>query len=129
MPFDGNAEQIRSIFEQVVDARMRTLPTSPEFNQHVDKRIDERVDTAIAKLKLWLFGSLLANVACLLPIIFFLGGIYSTNSSALQNLEKQQAVIAARGDWMAERESWEQAVEIWAGPQGFRPPRERQRTP
>ncbi len=30
---------------------------------------------------------------------------------------------------MAEREAWEQAVETWAGPQGFSPPRERKRTP
>ena len=89
------------------------------------KQIDTKIDAAVTKMKFWVISAVLTQIAAMLPVIFFLGGIYSTNAAALDILEKQQSVLEQRGAWMNEREKWEQSVEGWAGPKGFVPPRYR----
>ena len=65
----------------------------------------------------------------MLPVIFFLGGIYSTNTAALDSIRKVQTVLEKRGAWMSERERFEQAVEQWAEPKGYVPPRYQRTAP
>lgn len=85
--------------------------------------IDDR-DTAVEqRVKYWVIGAVLAQVVALLPVIFFLGGIYQNANSSLELLKAQQRELAQRGSWMQDRERWEYAVEIWARPKGFEPPK------
>ncbi len=86
--------------------------------------IDERDSLVEERVKSWLTRAVLVQIVALLPVIFFLGGIYQQNGAALKILEQQQAELTRRGNWMSERERWEQAVEQqWPGRSAFNPPR------
>lgn len=126
---DGNAEQLRVIIDQVIEARdLRRGSLHDDFlalKEDIDRRIDSKIDSAVTKMKFWVVSAVLTQIVALLPVIFFLGGIYSTNSDALRSIQKLQTTIDSRGQWMSERERWEQGVEQWAKPKGFEPPRYR----
>lgn len=85
--------------------------------------IDQRDNAVEARIKLWIFGAILANVLGMVPVIFFLGGIYADGRTAVELLEAQQAELTQRGVWMQDRERWEMSVEMWARDQGYEPPR------
>ena len=127
--FDGNVEQIRSIIGQSVEATLMHRGGIHEdlesLKAEIDRQMDAKIDAAVTKMKFWVISAVLTQIAAMLPVIFFLGGIYSTNAAALSILEKQQGELERRGAWMNEREKWEQSVEGWAGPKGFVPPRYR----
>lgn len=125
--FDGNSAQVRRIVEQVISTFREQVPNKDEILSEVDKRIEDRVATAFLKFKLWLFGAAIANMIPMAIAAFYLGGIYYQNESALSDISESKEILAGRAIWMDERERWEQAVEAWASPQGFEPPR--QRTP
>lgn len=124
--FDGNAEQVRSIAGQMASAFGRGIEEERHLLAEVDSRIKAQVEAMGDRLKLWVLGGILTQIVMVLPIIFFLGGIYSTNNATLELIRKQQATLERRGGWMSERERWEQGVEQWAGPKGFVPPRYRE---
>ena len=48
-------------------------------------------------MKFWVISAVLTQVAAMLPVIFFLGGIYSTNTAALDSIRKLQTVLEQRG--------------------------------
>jgi len=81
-----------------------------------DKSVEQRV-------KFWVVGAALTNVLALLPVIFFLGGIYQNANASLDLLKEQQKELAQRGLWMQDRERFELAVELWAEPKGFKAPK------
>ena len=94
-----------------------------ELTEELKEYIDQR-DTAVEhRIKLWVFGSILTQIIALLPVIFFLGGIYSDGRSAVKMLEEQQNELRQRGTWMQDRERWEMTIEIWAKQNGYEPPR------
>lgn len=67
------------------------------------------------RLKLWIMTAILAQLAPLITIAFFIGGIY-TNMTLSSKLIAEQTTafkLAAKDD--EERRRWELAVEIWAG--------------
>lgn len=128
---DGNAEQVRAISDQLAEAieRRRGGLSPDDVIEKLNARIDEKVSAAETRLKYWVVVAVLTQLVAMLPIIFFLGGIYSTNNTSLSILQRQQAMLEKRGQWMQQRERWEQSVESWATPKGFAPPRYRDETP
>lgn len=133
MNFDGNAEQVRIIAAQIASAmteRQGGLHDDIEqLKRELDHRIDSKIDSAVTKMKFWVISAVLTQIVAMLPVIFFLGGIYTTNTAALDSIRKLQAVLEQRGVWMNERERFEQSIEQWAVPKGYEPPRYRQTPP
>ena len=131
--FDGNAEQVRLIAAQIAEAmsnRQGGLHDDIEqLKKELDHRIDSKIDAAVTKMKFWVISAVLTQIVAMLQVIFFLGGIYTTNTAALDSIRKLQAVLEQRGVWMSERERFEQAVEQWAVPKGYVPPRYRPTAP
>ena len=127
--FDGNVEQVRVIAAQIAEAmsiRQGGLHDDIEkLKEQLDHRIDSKIDAAVTKMKFWVISAVLTQIVAMLPVIFFLGGIYTTNTAALDSIRKVQTVLEKRGTWMSERERFEQAVEQWAEPKGYVPPRYR----
>lgn len=103
------------------------MPLSEQIEE-LKEYIDQRDAAVEQRIKYWLISAVLAQVVALLPVIFFLGGIYNNANASLEILEDQQAELRQRGVWMQDRERWEQAVQTWAESEGFQPPRY-QRTP
>lgn len=122
---DGNAAQVRQVVESVVRAMSTTSEAEASLIAKLEARMDEKISAAETKIKYWFIVGLLSLLVTYLPIIFFLGGIYSTGNQAVEMIGKQQALLEKRGDWMDERERWEQGIENWATPKGFTPPRYR----
>lgn len=87
-----------------------------EFIRQLDEAVENRV-------KMWITRAALTQVVALLIPTFFLGGIYLQGKAAIDLLSQQQTELARRAGWMESRERWEMAMENWAGPQGFVPPR------
>lgn len=127
--FDGNAEQIRAMIHQSVEATLVQRGSIHDeletMKSDLERQVDSKIDAAVTKMKFWVISAVATQLLAMLPVIFFLGGIYSTNNAALTILEKQQSVLEQRAAWMNEREKWEQGVEQWATPKGFTPPRYR----
>lgn len=126
---DGNAEQVRRIATQIMEAAEgREKPLREEF-QRLEQSLDSKIAAAVHlsenKLKLWVIGGVLTQLVAALPVIFFLGGIYNTNNSALDMLRKQQTILDQHSEWMYQRERWGQAVELWGEPKGLRVPTDR----
>ena len=130
--FDGNAEQIRAFISQIVEAQeLRRGGMHDEIitlKADIERDIERKIDAAVTKMKFWVISAVLTQVAAMLPVIFFLGGIYTTNTAALDSIRKLQTVLEQRGAWMSERERFEQAVEQWAEPKGYVAPRYKGRT-
>lgn len=128
---DGNATQVRMIAAQIASAMEEARDGGSwqkaieGLKKDLESDIDVKIDNAVTRMKFWVISAVLTQLLAMLPVIFFLGGIYSTNNAALAILNKQQAEIERRGQWMNERERWEQGVEQWAAPKGFVPPRYR----
>lgn len=86
-----------------------------EFVRDRDSAVETRV-------KFWVVAAALSHVIALIPIIFFLGGIYANANASLKLLNDARLQLSRNSAWMQEREKWEVAVEAWAKPQGFNPP-------
>lgn len=91
--------------------------------------IDERDRGVEQRIKLWIISAILSQVVCLIPMIFFLGGIYSDGRASVELLKEQKAELSDRGEWMKERERWEIIIETWARDEGFDPPMLRRNEP
>jgi hypothetical protein len=100
---------------------MATTPLS--IGQDIKDYIDQRDSAVEERVKTWLIKAVLAQLVAFVPVIFFLGGIYSQNAAALKMLESHRAELADRGVWMDDREKWELSVEQQWGRKSFTPPR------
>ena len=123
--FDGNAQQVRSIAEQLASSFGRGIDDERHLLTEVDNRIKAQVEAMGDKLKLWILGGLLMQF----PVIFLLGGIYSTNNATLTLLQKQQGILDQRGDWLESLARSQQGLEMWAIAKGYEPPRPHDPTP
>ena len=119
----ADREQIRraarSVFHVTPDDTVLTL-----MSAQVDDKIDAKIKTAISSVKLWAFGGVAAN---LLPFIFLayeFGQFSETVNRSLEVVERQQTTLEQRGAWMGETDRRIGALEQWAEPQGFVPPRQ-----
>lgn len=89
-----------------------------------DKDFIRAEDMAVYhRIKVWIFSAMLTNLIAIIPIIFFLGGIYSDGRAAVRMLAKQDLELNQRARWMQRREAFEMSMELWAKPQGYVPPR------
>ena len=105
--------------EMSQDLETRLSIIVKDFKDYVDVR-DQHVET---RVKYWVVAATLAQIVALIPIIFFLGGIYNNANASLDILKNQQAELVRRGNWMVDRQIWEDRVEQWAVPKGLHPPR------
>ena len=87
--FDGNAAQVRLIAAQIAGA-MEEARDGGSWRQDIEKLkkdlehdIDTKIDSAVTRMKFWVISAVLTQVVALLPVIFFLGGIYNSNNQAL----------------------------------------------
>lgn len=119
---DGNKAQVRMIAEQLAAAFGRGVDEERHLLAEVDLRIKTQVDAAVDRVKLWVLGSVVTQLIGLVPVIFFLGGIYSTNTATLDLIKEQQVAMKNRGEWMNELERRQTSVEQWAKPKGYEPP-------
>lgn len=105
----GDTEQLRSIMDQVAEkAANRVLDGSDvatkTFVREEDERMMEKVKGYFTKLALgWLVTAV--------PVIFFLGGIWSDGKAVLADRAADRIVLEQRGIWMQERERWEIGIE------------------
>ena len=114
--FNGNSEQIRIIAEQLVAAFSQNPPR--HFMDKMDERIEEKLTSHQARFENRILRWLIAQFVAIAVAAFFLGGLWIQMAAV-------PATLSERGEWMNGRERWEQSVESWAEPQGFKPPRER----
>lgn len=100
------------------------VPLTPE-----DKEFIKAEDNATEqRLKLWIFGAVMANVLAMVPVIFLLGGIFSDGRAALKMLENHEKELNVRNGWMQRREAFEMSMEIWARDKGYKPLRYNRQT-
>lgn len=85
--------------------------------------IAEREAIVEGRVKAWLTRQMLVQLVAAVPVIFLLGMIAADGRAGLALLREQAAELDRRGNWMNERERWEQAMETWAVDEGFVPPR------
>jgi len=96
-------------------------PSRDEMNEDIKTYIDQRDTVVEQKIKLWILSSLIAQIVTLLPIIFFLGGIYQSANSSLELLKNQQVsadLVLRRLDMIEARQL---EMRSWAKTKGFIP--------
>lgn len=96
-------------------------PTRQAMNDDIKSYIDQRDTVVEQKIKLWILSSVIAQVMAMLPIIFFLGGIYQNANASLDLLKNQKlasdtAILRIQGLEDRQRE-----VRAWAKTKGFIP--------
>ena len=112
------AEHLATAFRRGVDEEKQLL-------DEVDVRTGKAIEASATKLKLWILGGLLMQF----PVIFLLGGIYSTNNATLALLQKQEGLLDERRDWLESLTRAQQGLEMWAISKGYEPPREQEQRP
>ncbi len=93
-----------------------------ELEANLKDYIDNRDAATEQKIKLWVMGAVLAQIAVWIPVVFFIGGIYQSVLASNEQVKVSQKELATYAVWMNDREKWEQAIEQWAEPKGFKPP-------
>lgn len=91
------------------------------MNDDIKTYIDQRDTVVEQKIKLWILSSVIAQIMAMLPIIFFLGGIYQNANASLDLLKNQKIVsdsIVARVQNSEERG---REMRAWAKTKGFIP--------
>lgn len=113
--FDGNAEQVRVITEQLAEAIIRKINNDDEastrlaFHQHPDFQawLDRRISE---KIRLWVFGAVAANIIPMLAIVFMLGTIKENVSSALSEQTENTQTLYARGQFIRDQQDFNCAI-------------------
>lgn len=111
---DGNAAQLRAITSQLADEVLTRLEDKkvsphhdPEFQEWIDKRISE-------KFKVWLGGIVLAYAIPTLAVAYAIGSFQTTLETGLEKIDKQQATLDERGEWMHDKDSFQRDITRWA---------------
>ena len=94
---------------------------SRTMNAEIKEYIDQRDTIVEQKIKLWIMSYVAVQILALLPVIFFLGGIYQNLSASMTILSNQQKVMGSRAEWMRVREVREKELRQWAVTKGFKP--------
>lgn len=107
--FDGNAEQVRVIAEQLAKSFADKQPRphhDDTFIAWLEKKVKEQ-------MRLWAFGVIIAYFIPLVFIAYTLGQMSNTFTSAIAKIDEQSLVLASRGNWMAQQEAWQASVQSW----------------
>ncbi len=83
--------------------------------------IDHRDTMVEQRIKLWILSSVIAQIVALLPIIFFLGGIYQSANTSLSILKDQKALSDDSVRRLERLEVRQRELRAWAVTQGFKP--------
>lgn len=94
---------------------------SAGYGEDIKEYINTRDALVEQRIKYWVLVSVLTQVIAILPIIFFLGGIYQSSNNALQMIKDTRDQMVNQQVWMRERENWETSVEMWAQEHGYQP--------
>lgn len=97
----------------------------PELSEEIDRRILH----SETRIKYWVLGGVLANVATFaltaIPSVFYLGQLSTNLENATTLLSVQVQELQRIKEQQERRNSWEVAAEQWMIGQGFQPPRTR----
>lgn len=96
-------------------------PTRASMNEDIKNYIDQRDTVVEQKIKLWILSSVIAQVIAMIPIIFFLGGIYQNANASLALLKEQKIASDAAGLRIQQLEDRQREVRAWAKTKGFIP--------
>lgn len=96
-------------------------PTRQAMNEDIKNYIDQRDTVVEQKIKLWILSSVIAQVIAMLPIIFFLGGIYQNATASLDLLKNQKVVSDLAAVRIQALEDRQREVRAWAKTKGFIP--------
>lgn len=91
------------------------------MQEDIKSYIDQRDTMVEQRIKLWIVTSLLTQIALLLPIIFFLGGIYNSANASIQLLNEQKALSDGSMRRLEQLEVRQRELRAWAVTQGFKP--------
>lgn len=91
------------------------------MNEDIKNYIDQRDTVTEQKIKLWILSSVIAQVMAMLPIIFFLGGIYQNANQSLDLLKSQKIVSDAAIVRITAIEDRQREMRAWAKTKGFMP--------
>lgn len=104
-----------------MNTESKFIETSRAMNDDVKNYIDQRDTIVEQRIKLWIMSSVVVQILTLLPVIFFLGGIYQNLNASLTMLSNQQKTMDSRAEWMRVRELREREIRQWAITRGFKP--------
>ena len=96
-------------------------PTRAAMNEDIKNYIDQRDTVTEQKIKLWILSSVIAQVMAMLPIIFFLGGIWQNANQSLDLLKTQKIVSDAAVIRIQALEDRQRELRAWAKTKGFIP--------
>lgn len=96
-------------------------PTRAAMNEDIKTYIDQRDTVVEQKIKLWILSSVIVQVVALVPIIFFLGGIWQNANASLDLLKTQKIASDDTIRRVAGVEDRQREMRAWAKTKGFIP--------
>lgn len=95
--------------------------TRQAMNEDIKNYIDQRDTVTEQKIKLWILSSVIAQVMAMLPVIFFLGGIYQNANASLGILQTQKTATDLAAVRIQALEDRQREMRAWAKTKGFIP--------
>lgn len=96
-------------------------PTRFAMNEDIKNYIDQRDTVVEQKIKLWILSSVVAQIVALMPIIFFLGGIYQNANRSLEILNSQTEIASRMATRIQDIEERQREARAWMKSKGFIP--------
>lgn len=96
-------------------------PTRAAMNEDIKQYIDQRDTVVEQKIKLWILSSVIAQVLTMIPVVFFLGGIYQNVNASLVLLNGQAATVNVTIERIKAIEERQREMRAWARTKGFMP--------
>lgn len=97
------------------------IQTRAAMNEDIKNYIDHRDTLTEQKIKIWILSAVVAQIISMLPIIFFLGGIWQNANASLDLLKNQKLVTDATLIRVQAIEEREREMRAWAKTKGFIP--------
>ena len=95
--------------------------TDRAMQEDIKSYIDQRDTVVEQKIKLWILSSLVAQIMAMLPIIFFLGGIYQNANASLELLKNQRTISDSLMIRVQNIEDRQREARAWSKTKGFMP--------
>lgn len=92
-----------------------------KMQEDIKTYVDQRDTLTEQKIKLWLFSSVFSQVVLLLPVIFFLGGLYQSAGKAIDAVASQAQVNQSVTERLYGLETRQMETRAWARTKGFVP--------
>lgn len=90
------------------------FPFTIEQGDELERRISISMIQMKHEFRAWIFSTVLVNLIAIIPITFYIGGIYNQITDSIQIQKEMGAELNQRAKWMQNRERWEYAIETEA---------------